>query len=656
MPENPTALHFMGLIAGQQGDPAKAISFISRATELKPDYQEAFYNLGNTYLMLNNFIEAEKAFKKSLELNPENPAAYSNLGNALRKQDRHDEAILNFQKAVELEPDYAIAYYNLGNTFVSKKMPDKAIPYYKKAVSIQPDFVQAYFNLGNSLNETASFSEAEHNFRIALGLRPDWIEAMHNLGNTLLFQFKIKEAIEVFNKILAVKPSWAEIHFNLAYAFLCQGKAKEAAEGFRRAIFYRPGYEEAYSNMLIAMQYSDQLTDKDWHTGLKIFAAYCKSKPVINEYKNHFDPAKRLRIGYVSPDFRNHSCESFFIPLIESHDKEKFEIFCYSGVKTPDELTENIKNYADGWYDITSLSNRDLVNLVYEHQVDILVDLAGHTLENRLLVFASKPAPVQVTWLGFPASTGLEAINYKLSDPWLTPEGTTEYFSEQVWNLSRPVHCYKKTGLSQPPDELPCLANNFITFGSFNNLAKISGKTLDLWGEVLKSIPESRLAIKGLLSQVAEQRERIYNRLGIIGIEPDRIRFYDWEEDMAAHLSLYRNIDIALDTFPYNGATTTVEALWMGVPVISLSGNRSAARYGFSLLNAAGLTDFLATDPEEFVTIAIKLANDREMLKELRGSLRDKLTGSSLCDKNEFTRAVENAFRQMWEIRCNKGE
>jgi protein O-GlcNAc transferase len=434
---------------------------------------------------------------------------------------------------------------------------------------------------------------------------------------------------------------------------LDKGQLDEAIAAFRRAISVRPTFIEAHSNFLLALNYQ---ADSDPGTIAEEHRRWSRQhagsfRQLARRHDNDRDPNRPLRVGFVSADFREHAVSRFLLPLFQHHHPDACRIICYSDVSNPDAMTDRLRSCADEWHDITGNADVRVADRIREDKIDILVDLAGHTAGNRLRVFAIKPAPVQVTYLGYPATTGLPEIDYRLTDPLADPPGQTESFhTEKLWRLPVCNWCYGEP--EDAPPVRPSRPDAPICFGTFNSFAKASPAVMDLWAAILKATPASRLIIKsrGLGSRaIGEQISRFFESRGL---PADRLEILGKEPDFRAHLDLYNQVDIALDTFPYHGTTTTCEALWMGVPVVSLAGPSHVSRVGVSLLNCIGLPDLIAQSPQEYVSIAVKLAADLPRLAELRRSMRDRMRASPLMDAPRFARDIEAAYRQMWHIWC----
>jgi predicted O-linked N-acetylglucosamine transferase (SPINDLY family) len=416
----------------------------------------------------------------------------------------------------------------------------------------------------------------------------------------------------------------------------------------------KPDFSQAFSGLLFGLNYDDKLTNH------YLFAAhrewderYGQRVPTFTTYDNDRDATRRLRIGYLSPDFREHSVAYFVESLLRGHDRQKVEVFCYAEVTRPDSVTTRLQGLADHWLVTVGLSDQRLAERIRTDGIDILVDVAGHTVGNRLLAFARKPSPVRVTWLGYPNTTGLKAIDYRLVDAVTDPVGEADaWASEALVRLEDGFLCYRGLRDGPEPTSPPCLRAGTVTFGSFNNPAKVSTATFDAWGKLLSRSPQARLILKGIWFADAATRALFLARLGERGVPAERVELLAWQPGAAEHLALYHQVDIALDPFPYNGTTTTCDALWMGVPVITLRGHRHAGRVGASLLTQVGLTDLIADSIEEYVELALALAGNPGRLDALRRTLRPRMATSPMCDEGAFACKMEAAFRSMWQHWC----
>ncbi len=655
-PKHPDSLHMAGVIAYQARKYDVAASLIKNAIRISPGQAAYHISLGSVLRDSNRLDEAVLSYGKALNLNLTSPDVLNNLGNMFKSLGEPDKAGICYRKAIEIKPDYAEVYYNLGLLLAEQGKPEDAIVNFRTTLEIKPDFAEAYFGMGNALSSQGMLKEAVLWFRKGIKLQPNNVAAYNNMGNALHNQDKIDEAIACYGKALEIDPKMAATLNNMGFGLQDQGKLKEAGEYYRMALKIDPGMVKTYSNFLLSLLYDSENDPDD------IFSEHRKWNhlygiPSINRtvlHTNSSEYDRKLRIGYVSPDFRSHSCAWFFEPLLEFHNRDKVEIFCYGEVIKGDDVTGRIKSLSDSWYCTKGVSDREVVKKIGSDGIDILVDLAGHSRGNRLPVFIHKPAPVQITWLGYNFTTGLDAIDYRMSDCWLTPAGGRERFCEEVYNLSRCSVVYRPPEKTPEPTEPVFEKNGYITFGSFNSLSKVSNPAIELWARVLNEIPGSKLVLKARQSRDSGSRERILRVFGEHGISAERVIFKGYASTTFQHLATYNEIDIALDTFPYNGVTTTCEALWMGVPVITLSGNHTVSRWGLSLLAAVGLEELASKSKNEYIAIIKSLAYSHQRLKTLKTGMRDRLISSPLCHAKGFAEAVEEAIGTMWKKWCDK--
>jgi protein O-GlcNAc transferase len=684
-PEFPNVHINLGVMLAAQGRRDEAIAAYRRALELQPDSPEALNNLGNALKERGELDEALAACRRALELRPDYPEAHNNLGNALAGQGHDEEALAAYRRAVELKPDYAEAHYNLGSTLAGQGRFDEATAAYRRALELKPDYAEACYNLGNALSERGQLDEAIATYRRAIELKPGCAGAQNNLGSALAGQGRLDEAIATYRQALRLKPDLLGLHGNLGIALRERGQLDEAVAAFRQALQLRPDLPEAHSNLGNALKdqgdldgaiaaYRRSLDLKPDHASAQsnlihalhfhpghdagTIAAECRRwnrqfgeplKQFILPHPNDRDPERPLRIGYVSPDLRDHVVGRNLLPLFEHHDPRNFEILCYAGVVHPDRLTAAFRQRAQQWRSTVGLSDEALAEIIRRDRVDILVDLTQHMARNRLPMFARKPAPVQVSFAGYPESTGLEAIEYRISDRSLeTPSETGRPANKEQVSLLDSFWCYDVRGAEPEVNSLPALESGIVTFGCLNNFCKVNEPLLRLWARVLKEVPDSRLI---LLSSQGSHRQRTLETLAGEGVEPCRVEFAEFRP-RPEYLELYHRLDIALDTFPYNGHTTSLDALWMGVPVVSLVGLTPVSRAGLSQLTNLGLPDLAAHSEPEFVAIAARLAGDLPHLAQLRSTLRARMKTSVLMDAPRFARSIEAAYRSMWRSWC----
>lgn len=617
MPEHATLA--LGLEHHQAGRLAEAEAVYRGVLARDPDNADALNLLGVVSCQLGRRVDAAGYAARAVGLRPNAPVFHNNLGLILQVLGRQVEAIRCFEKALELDPDYPEACNNLGNALQNEREIDRAIACYRQALRLKPHYAQAHNNLGNTLHIAGRLAEAEACYREAARLNPAYAEAWNNLGAVLQAQARIPEAVPCY----------------------------------RRALELQPDYHRAHSNLLFCLHYDPAQTPDS------IFQEHCRwARQHAAGLAGSMPPVIRaagrpLRIGYMSPDFREHSVAFFFEPVLRAHNRRRFEIYCYADFLRPDKVTERLMRLADHWRHIYGRTDADVAQLVRDDRIDVLVDLAGHTAGDRLLVFARKPAPIQATWIGYPDTTGLATVDYRITDAWADPAGQTERFhTEELVRLPNGFLCYQPPPDSPRVSEPPALKTGQVTFGSFNNLGKVNPQALAVWSKILARTPGSRLLLKARALEDPETCARTWRALAESGIPAERAQLCGPVDTVRSHLASYERIDVALDTFPYNGTTTTCEALWMGVPVVVLAGQAHVSRVGVSLLANLGLPQLIADSPARYVEIAVELAGDLDRLRRLRRELRATMTRAPLTDAAGFTRTLEDACTRMWDRWC----
>ena len=680
-PRDADAMNLFGILCAQRGDPASASEWIGkaiaidaqnaayrfnfgkallqlkrprdacaaleRATALDGGYAEAYNELGLARMDLGDLQAAASAFRKTLLLRSNYWEAFNNLGLALHRQGRNEEASENLRRALELEPRSAAVLSNLGLVSRAQGRAVEAVEFYRAALTSSPREPTVLTNLGNALIDLSRYEEAIACFREATAIAPGDANAYCNWGAAYLRAERFQEAAGKFSDALARNPQLAEAEKGRGSALHNLGRIEEAIEAFRRALLLQPDDSDVHSRLLFTLLHSHEVTPQQVFAEHREWARrhaaryFSRSNPLANS----LEPERRLRVGYVSGDFRHHSVAQFFEPVLARH-----EIFCYYNLSRNDATTERLRRSAECWRDIASMSDEEVAALVRADEIDVLVDLSGHTKSNRLLVFARKPAPVQATWLGYLNTTGLDAIDYRITDPQASPEGLLdELHSERLlrlpdcqWCYQAPLDCPEVTG---PPSTRA----GMVTFGAFSSLAKIGPRVIALWCRLLERLPDARLLIVGL--SLDSIREEYLSRFAGHGIAAERVSLGDFQS-FRDYLALHRAVDVMLDTFPYAGGTTTCHSLWMGVPVVSLVGDSAPARSGVSLLRAIGLDELVAETPQRYLDIAADLAGNPERLSTLRTGMRARMSASPLMDIAPFTRHLEQAYRSMWRRWC----
>ncbi len=597
---------------------------------------------------------------------PQSAAAGLERARALRDKNRPDEAVAELQAVVALQPDLAEGHHQLGNALKSLRRYPEAAASLRRAAALAPNDDAVWLNLGVACLETRRLDEAVTCFRRAIRLAPGRAEAHNILGHALLAQGRTTAATRCLEEALRLRPGYPAAHDNLGRVLKAQGRAAEAVAHHRAALAQAPR-PETHSNLLYSLNFPAGIPSTDIAAEHRAWAKlHAKTKrgqvselDVASRGDIEFrdlTPSDRLRIGYVSPDFVHHAVSYFFEPALSARDAGSFEIFCYSDAPVPDEVTRRLQSRADHWRDIAGQSDERVAEIIREDRIDILIDLAGHTARNRLPVFARKPAPVQATWLGYPNTTGLAAIDYRLTEAVCDPPGRTESLhSEELFRLPGPFSCYGPPADAPPVGPLPALEKGTVTFGCFNNLAKLTPPMIGLWAQILREVAGSSLFLKSRGLADLDTAARLRAEFAGHGVDPGRLELSGEELSVARHLALYHRVDVALDTSPYNGTTTTCEALWMGVPVVTLAGDTHVARVGASLLTHLGATEWIADEPEKYVARCREIAGDLPRLAEIRAGLRERMRTSPICDAKGFMRSLENAFREMWTKAKAKG-
>jgi len=633
------------------GRPAEAAEASARAAALLPHDAQVHANLAIALQSLGDLPKAEASYRRALALNPNFADAHSNLGNTLHALKRTDEAEACFRRAMELAPGNAHIHANLGAALNALGRPQEAEASCRRALELNPNAAQAHNALGMALNAQNRPAEAESCFRQALALRPGYAEALNNLGNALHHLGRLLESEQSFRNSLAIRPADAETLSNLGNTLHTLGRLREAESCYREALAIRPDLTAARSNLLFVLSHAEHCGPAEYleearrygreaaqRAGAPYAAWRCETKP------------RRLRVGFVSGDLRSHPVGHFLEAVLEQLDPERVELLAYPTANDGDALTERIRPCFAAWKSLAGLRDEAAAELIHADGPHVLVDLSGHTAQNRLELFARKPAPVQVSWLGYFASTGLAEIDFLLADETGVPEGHRQWFTETIVPLPETRLCFTAPKDDIAVGPLPALKNGGVTFGSFQNLAKIGEPVLDLWAEVLVALPGSQLRLQCRQLDDSAVGETLRASLARRGVKSDRVRLLTGVP-RNEYLTAHNEVDIILDTFPYPGGTTTCEALWMGVPTLTLAGKGLLGRQGASLLTAAGLSDWIAWSGQEYRDKAVALASDLPGLAALRQDLRKRALASALFDAPRFARRLETALWDMWERR-----
>jgi protein O-GlcNAc transferase len=664
----------------------EALEALRKALSIKPDFPEAWYNLAGPLFARQKIPETIEAYRKAISLRPNYPDAYNNLANVLVIEGRLEEAITAYQQALVLRPNFAVAASNLGTTLRKVGRLEESLAWLRHAIAVEPEYRDGCRNLALFLRERAQWPEAIAMYRRVLYLHHNDPELEIYLADSLRGAGEFDEAIGVYERNLARRPGTPVVYRGLAQAYEARGDLKNAAEAYKqavklqgdfvevlcelgnlnitlgkihaglecftRAITVRPTDPLPYSHRLSALHY---LTDIDpaviFHEHVDWNQKH--AQPLNYEIRQHDvdrDPNRRLRIAYVSPNFRAHPIGYFTESIIANHNPAQVETFAYADLLQSDATTARLQKLFHQFRNTTGMSDQNLSEMIRADKIDVLIDLAGHTPGNRLLVFARKPAPIQITYLGYPDTTGLSAMDYRLSDVHADPPGQTEaYYSEKLVRLPRSFLVYRPPAEAPEVSPLPAIQNGFITFGSFNELPKLSFKTTDLWIQILKATTNSHLLLKNPGLSDPETRNEFLQRFTAAGIEASRIDLRAASPTIQENLKTYSEIDIALDTFPFNGDLTTCEAMWMGLPIITLAGSTYASRIGASLLTNIRLPELIAQSEDQYIHVAVDLTKELEALAEIRDSIREWLTESPIVDGRRWTWNIEAQLRVAWK-------
>jgi protein O-GlcNAc transferase len=627
--------------------------------------------LAKQHQQAGRFGEAEGLYRQVLAVQPNHPDALHFLGLLAHQVGHHEMALDLMRRSIAANPAAAHYYSNLGGVLRTLGRLEEFAEACRQAIALRPDFPDALTNLGIALQEMGKSAEAVEQYRKSLALRPNCAATLNNLGVALQALENVAEAEAAYSRAVAIQPDYADAWNNRASLRLFQGLLDEAVDCCRRAINLRPQQSSLHSSLLFTLEFHPHSTTQTIQAEQQRWAER-HARPLFAEIRPHSNdrsPDRKLRIGYVSPNLRGHIIGLLLETFLVHHDRERFYIACYSDTTQRDAVTENLQRHSDLWRNTAHLGDAELAEQVRQDQIDILVDLNLHMGHDRMLVFARKPAPVQVTYIGYPASTGLETVDYRLTDQYLDPDEGSG-FRVQGSGEANPLNPEPRTLNPQGPEKLIYLPHGYwpykaaanapdvnplpaehhghVTFGCFNSFAKVNAEVIALWSQLMQGLPGSRLHT---LIVGGPQNEHVYRAFEQHGIARQRIELLT-RQPPAAFLKLHHAVDIILDPFPYCGHTTSHDALFMGVPVITLAGSRSVSRAGVSILSNLGLTDLIAHTPEQYVRIAAELAEDLPRLTELRRTLRQRMLDSPLMDGRQFARDIESAYRHMWQAWC----
>ena len=693
-PNDPVIHNNLGNVVATAGRAEEAVSHYRQAVELDPTYADAKANLGVALRDAGNTDEALEFLERAQKEHPLHAVLLNAYGNTLRQAERTEDAIKILERALEVHPNFAEAHNNLGLAYALEQRMGLAAKHLRRAAELRPDAPIINNNYGALMLRTFNFEEAVKALKNAVASDPDYDDALINLGVAHYMRGEADDAIAAYRRVIERNPENGFARYSLGVSYLEDQRLEEAEREIRYALKLDPDNAMAhntlgvllleqhhvaesleemrraadvnthsapvfYSNYAFASLYGPTATNDEIFEIHKEFGRRFASSESDTDrpHKNVRDPDRKLKIGYLSPDFRAHSVSYFFEALIASHDRSKYEIVLYSDTTRKDVVTHAMRTAADVWVESGGLTDEDFAARVENDGIDILVNLGGHTSGNRLPMCALKPAPIQIEYLGYPETSGVPAMDYRLTDGRADPEGEADTrCTEALVRLPRCFHCYR-SGKAPDPAPAPHIEAGHVTFASFNVLPKITEPAIEAWSKILKAVPGSRFFIKCKQLRDKRVQDRVLDDFAKHGIGPDRIEMAAFVASVTEHLQRYAKVDLALDTFPYNGTTTTCESLYMGVPVLTLRGENHRGRVGLSLLHAMGLDEeFVADSVEDYISRAVAWGNNPQRLADIRGELRPRMEASPLRDEIGFTRELESTYRELWKKWCSGPE
>ncbi len=573
-----------------------------------------YYEKGRTLQQEENFYGAERAYKKAIKINPNFAEAHNNLGNIMLDRGKFKEAENSYRETLHLFPNNPMVLSNIGNALQRQEKNNEAIVWLNKAIASDSNYADAYYNRGNAFKELGLPREAISDYNIAIKINPNLAQAYINRGN---------------------------IEKDL-------GQVEEAITSYKTAVQLNPHLTKAHNNLLLTINYSTYLSTNHAVTIARTFGKLVTEsvQRTFSSYKFISSP-KKLRIGFVSGDLCNHPVGYFLESVLQNLNTSNLELYAYPTTLKTDKLSKRIEPLFSMWKPIYGKNDSDAANLIHSDGIHILFDLSGHTAHNRLPMFGWKPAPIQVSWLGYFATTGLNEIDYILGDRHVTPPEHDSHFTEKIWRLPETRWCFTTPDINIDVTEPPALQNGYITFGCFNQLFKMNNSVVELWSKALHAVPNSRLLLKAKPFDDQLIRKNVIKRFTDHGISDERI-ILEESENREQYFAAYNRIDIALDPFPFTGGTTSVEGLWMGVPVLTLAGDSLVSRQGVGILINAGMEEWVANSKSEYIDKAATYASDFDKLATLRSNLRLQLLKSPLFDAQRFAQNFEHALWEMW--------
>jgi len=680
-PNHADTLHLLGCLKKQQNQFVQAIQLIEKAIDIAPQIPMYHYNLGFAYFSISKLQQAMDCWKKTIELDPDCMDAYANIGYAYTALNECQKAKEILYRGYNRSHQNQLILLNLATVYHKDDEFDKARQYYEKLLSINEKHVEALKGYGRLLYRTGRLIEAINCLLYLTNFQPDCVDTWYHLGCAYQDNCQDEDAVKCFKHALSLDPNTTRAYYNLGKIENDKGQLTSAKKYYQAAIDKNPSFSEVLvvlgalsldiADFVNAQFYIQKALNNHKDNCLEIGSInlyqsnYMPYIPRRQIYQNHLEWGKNMiascgyafspklkiqntiRVGYVSPDFRLHSVAYFILPVLRYHDRNHFKIYIYSNVLRADHITEKIRQYCHVYRNICGMSTRSAGQLIYEDNIDILLDLAGHTHRNRLDIFAMKPAPIQMTYLGYPGTTGLTTMDYRITDTIADPIDDTDHYTEKLIQIDPPFICYQPPDNSPDITDLPMNMNGYITFGSFNYLGKINDCVIQLWAKLLHQIPDARLVLKSRPFHDSLAYKRFKEMFVSKGISENRLDLRASIPEFNKHLCQYHDIDIALDPFPYNGTTTTCEALWMGVPVLTITGTCHSERVGTVLMKSIGLTDWIANDKIQFIQKASLFAKQTHLLSRLRQQLRNIMKTSDLCNGALHVQKLESVYKKV---------
>jgi len=650
----PEAHSNLGNALREAGEARAALESCVQALELRPGYAQAYNNLGNALKDIGELDAAAASYGEAIVARPAFAEAHLNLGQVHEAQGRLDAALESYRTSIALAPQLAAAHDSLGAMLMQRGDIDEAIEAYRRVVELEPQSAHAHNTLGNALNSAGRAGEAVPSYEQAIALQPEFADAWHNLANALRRLGVPTRAVDYAQRAIQLRDDNPSFHNNLGTILADLTQFDAALQSYRFALALDPDYGESHTCVLFGQSYVANWSAKTHLADARYFGERMAARaqpytqwPALEAPSRGGRP---LNVGFVSADMRKHPVGYFLECALAHLDRTRIEPIAYSNGLQNDELTARIRPRFAAWRHVADRDDATLAKLIHEDGIDILVDLSGHTAHNRLPMFAWRPAPVQVSWLGYFATTGLAEIDYVLADPHVVPPGEETQYVERIWRLPDCYLCFTLPDEATPVSPLPALANGYLTFGCFNNHKKLNDGVIAVWSRVLRAVPSARLLLKNHQLSEAMIRRDTLARFAAHGIGPDRLML-EGPSPRDRYFAAYHRVDFALDPFPYPGGTTSVEGLWMGVPVLGRRGDRFLAHLGEMVLKTVGLPEWIATDDDDYVARAVALASDLPALAALRAGLRERVVRSPLCDALRFAGHLTTAFEQMWEAR-----